>query len=267
MRNSQKDGTAIPPGDMLRSFEELKIGPGEKDATSAFMAPLVNYVSARSVTILSPERLEPGSGVYVRIGDRDLVATVKHNLEDDKGAPLKISDLELRPRAEKYGEALKVQRLGLSPTQDLAWLELDPASAKRPRLAFVTGDQIAFLDEDSDRQHCLLVGYPAELGGTPATAQHRPWVESTGLLTLSIAPGRRKGPRDYGTFAIEYPPHDNSPNDILPIPHGVSGGGVWLLPQLDKRQSGHRRWRDSSGLHAVGGRIVAKRWFCVLSPG
>jgi len=236
MRNNQQDRTAVPAGDMLRLFEELKIGAG-KNETTAFMALLVNYVSDRSVAILlrsSTERLELGSGVCVRIGDRDLVATVKHNLQDDKGAPLKISDLELRPRGEKYGEALKVQRLGLSPTQDLAWLELDPASAKRPRLAFVTGDQIAFLDEDSDRQHCLLVGYPAELAETPATAQHRPLVESTGLLTLSIAPGRRKGPRDYGTFAIEYLPHDNSLNGILPIPHGVSGGGTWLLPALDK---------------------------------
>jgi hypothetical protein len=80
MRNSQKELTAIAPGDMLRSFEELKIGAGEKDATSAFMAPLVNYVSDRSVAILSPERQEPGSGVCVRIGDRDLVATVKPNL-------------------------------------------------------------------------------------------------------------------------------------------------------------------------------------------
>ena len=223
---------------MLRLFDELKIGSGKKDALTAFIALLVNYVSDRSVAILlrsSPERLEMGSGVCVRIGERCLVATVKHNLQDDKGAPLKISDLELRPRGEKYGEALKVQRLGLSPTQDLAWLELDPASAEKPRLAFVTGDQIAFLDEDTDRQHCLLAGYPAELAETAPTPQHRPLVESTGLLTLSIAPGRRQGSREYGTFAIEYPPHDSSREEILPLPHGVSGGGVWLLPEPDKR--------------------------------
>jgi hypothetical protein len=146
----------------------------------------------RSVAILprsSPERLEPGSGVCVRIGERYLVATVKHNFQDDNAPPLKISDLELRPGGEKYGDALKIQRMGLSPTQDLAWLELDPASARRTPLAFVTGDQIAFLDEDADRQHCRFVGYPAQLAETPTTAQHRPLVESTALLTLSIAPG------------------------------------------------------------------------------
>ncbi len=238
MRNSDQGRIGIPPGDMLRLFEGLNIGAGKKDATTSFMAPLVNYVSDRSVALLlrsGPERLELGSGVCVRIADRYLVATVKHNLQDDQGAPLKPSDLEIRAQGEKYGEALKVLHMGLSPNLDLAWLELDPASSKRPWLAFVTGDQIAFLDEDTDRQLCLLVGYPAQLVETSATVQHRPLLESTGLLTLSIAPGRRTGPRDYGTFAIEYPPHDNSLNEVLPIPHGVSGGGIWLLPALDKR--------------------------------
>jgi hypothetical protein len=45
MRQEQSEQTAIPPGDLLRLFDELKIGGGKKDALTAFIAPLVNYVS------------------------------------------------------------------------------------------------------------------------------------------------------------------------------------------------------------------------------
>lgn len=246
----------IRPGDMLGLFEKLGINSRKRDAIMGSAALLTNYVSGRSVALLlrsSLGSLEVGSGVCVRIGNRYLVATVRHNLQDDKGKDLQISDLEVRPRGEKYGEPLKVQRMGLSPNLDLAWLELDPEASKRPHLAFVTTDHIAFLQEEDDHQPCFLVGYPAQMADKPSDAQQRPLLASAGVLTLSIAPKRRQSPGDYGTFAIEYPTHDRSLDDSLPLPHGVSGGGVWLFPGF----ADHLVWSPERA-RLVG---IAKSWW------
>lgn len=236
MPTDERQRLSIPPGDMLGLFEKLGIKSGRRDAFMGAATLFTNYVSNRSVALLlrsSPDHLEVGSGVCVRIANRYLAATVKHNLQDDRGKDLRISDIEVLPRGEKYGEPLKVQRIGLSPTLDLAWLEFDPEVAGRANLAFVTTEQIAFLREEDDKQPCFVAGYPAQSAGKPPTAKQRPSLELDGVLTLSIAPNRRQSPNEYGTFAIEYPPHDRSLDDDLPLPHGVSGGGAWLFPRFD----------------------------------
>jgi len=88
------------------------------------------------------------------------------------------------------------------------------------------------LRDADDLQPCFLQGYPAAAVERPAEAKGRLLLESAPLLTLSIAPTRRKGPPDPGTFAVEWPPHDGSLDKLLPGPHGVSGGGVWLFSKL-----------------------------------
>jgi hypothetical protein len=89
----------------------------------------------------SADRLEVGSGACVQIGGRYLVATVKHNIQDDDGKDLNLSDVEVRPRG-KNGEGLRVERAGRSPDLDLAWLELDPQSLPLPNLHFATASEI-----------------------------------------------------------------------------------------------------------------------------
>ena len=225
----------IPPGDMLGLFEKLGLKSGKSDAISGAAALFANYASNRSVALLlrpGSGSLQVGSGVCVRIANRYLAATVKHNIQDEKGKDLRISDLEVLARGEKHGEALKVQNMGLSPNLDLAWLEFGPEVSERSHLAFVTTDQIAFLREEDDNQPCFVAGYPAQTAQRPSNAQQRPTLELDGALTLSIAPNRRRSPSDYGTFAIEYPTHDTSLDNSLPLPHGVSGGSVWLFPRF-----------------------------------
>jgi hypothetical protein len=122
------------------------------------------------------------------------------------------------------------------PIRDVGWLELDPEATLPPRLRFIAPDQIGTQAEEIDRQPCLLQGYPAEQVELPAGADRRPYIESDGLFTLSIAPARRRAPRTAGIdIAVEYPPHDGSlENKGLPAPPGVSGGGIWLVPRFEE---------------------------------
>jgi hypothetical protein len=240
MRTDERERIAISPGDTLKLFEKLGIsGTGKDDAVKAAMVLSGSHVSDRSVALLIRERadqLEVGSGVCVCIAGRYLVATVKHNIQDDDGKDVPLSGVEVRSRGEKWGEALKVRRAGRSPDLDLAWLELNPESLPLPNLHFVAGDDIARLRDEDDLQPCLLQGYPAAIVERPAEAHGRPLLESGPLLTLSIASTRRKGPHDPGTFALEWPPHDGSLDKLLPGPHGVSGGGVWLFSKFQDHE-------------------------------
>jgi len=241
---------SIPPGDILGLLAKAEIN----NAAPAAAAMLTNYTSNRSVALLlrsSPASLEVGSGVCVRIDDRYFVATVKHNLQDDSGDDLQISDVEVRSRGEKYGEPLRVLRTGLSPDLDLAWLELDPEDSKRPHLAFVATDQTGFLREEHE-QPCFLLGYPAQMADKPPDAQQRPLLESAAVLTLSIAPARRRSPADNRTFTVEYPPHDGSLDDWAHELHGISGGGVWLFPRFED----HPVWSPEKA-RLVG---IARSW-------
>jgi len=82
---------------------------------------------------------------------------------------------------------------------------------------------------------CLLQGYPSQRVKLPTSTDQRPFIESDGLFTLSIAPARRRRPRLPGVdVAVEYPPHDRSIDDVLTPPPGVSGGGIWLVPRFDE---------------------------------
>jgi hypothetical protein len=236
MGTDERERISIAPGGTLELFEKLGIsGTGRDDAIKAAMALSGSHVSDRSVALLireSADRLDVGSGACVQIDGRYFVATVKHNIQDDDGNDLGLSNIEIRPRGEKWGEGLRVKGAGLSPDLDLAWLELDRQSLPLPNLHFARAKEIACLRDADDLQPCFLQGYPSAVVEGPAEAEGRPLLQSDPLLTLSIAPNRRKGPPEFGTFAVEWPPHDGSLNAILPKPHGVSGGGVWLFSKL-----------------------------------
>ncbi len=208
-----------------------------------------------------------GSGLCVRIGDRYLIATAKHNLQDDNCRDLQISDFEVRPRGKKYGEPLEVRSMGLAPNVDLAWLEVNPETSKRPHLAFVTVEEIASLREDKGQQACSLLGYSKEMAEKPSNAQERPLLESACVVTLSILPSGRQAPNDPNTFAIEWPPHDGSLNDSLPEPHGVSGGGVWLLPKHDDYLVWSSERARLVGIARAWWREERERWLCGSSVG
>lgn len=215
----------------MKLFETL----GIKYAGHAAAVALHDYVSNRSVALLLSSRSDEmyiGSGVCVRIADRYLIATAAHNLQD-----LELSNVSVIGRGERLGQPLQALRMGVSdfPDRDVAWLELDPNGPWPSRLHFVTSDQICSLHEENDRQPCFLQGYPAQRVEKPRNIDQRPFVESDGLLTLSLGPARRRSPRVAAIdIAVEYPPHDGSIDNIgLAPPPGVSGGGLWVFPRFD----------------------------------
>lgn len=235
----------------MKLFETL----GIKHAGHAASVALHDYVSNRSVALLlssRPDELYIASGVCVRIADRYLVATAAHNLQG-----LNLSNIAVIGRGERFGEPLPVLCMGLSDSsqRDVAWLEIDPNGPWPSRLHFVTCDQICSLQEESDRQPCFLQGYPAQRVDKPRNIEQRPFVESDGLLTLSLAPGRRRSRRVAGIdIAVEYPPHDGSIDNLgLAPPPGVSGGGLWLFPRFDE----HPVW-SAEKAKLVG---IARGWW------
>jgi hypothetical protein len=226
-----KDSTArIKPGNTLELFEKLEV----TDFPKAAGIMLSGYLADRSVAILQrPENnLYLGSGLCLRIADRYYAATAKHNLEHE-GRDLSLSEIEVKARGEKYGLPLKVRSVGKAPDRDVAWLELDPEAAKHPLLKFVSPDETASFDENKGQQACALLGYPAEIAEKPLNAQQPLLLESACMITLSIAREDRRRVADLDSFCIEWPPRDRSLDEMIPMPQGVSGCGVWLLPRHD----------------------------------
>jgi hypothetical protein len=231
MSSSESAPVRISPGDTLKLFEMFGVTEFSRGAPMM----LSSYLSNRSVALLLRPQggLYVGSGLCVRIGNRYLVATAKHNLRHE-GRELPISDLEVRARGEQYGPPLQVRSVGLASNLDLAWLDLDADVVKHPHLEFVTLGESASIIEDKGQQACALLGYPAETAEKPSHLQQPFLLESACVVTLSIPPPERHSQSEPSSFCIEWPPRDLSLDGILPAPNGVSGGGVWLLPRHDE---------------------------------
>src|ERR1700691_1772795 len=103
---------------------------------------------------------------------------------------LQISNIEVRSRGEKFSEPITVCRVGLSPSADLTWLEVNRKASIRPHLAFATLDELASLLED-EQHACFLLRYPAAMAEKPEILRHRPLLESTCVGTFSIVPANR----------------------------------------------------------------------------
>jgi hypothetical protein len=202
---------------------------------------LHNWLSERSVALLlreQPDQLEIGSGVCIQVGERYLVSTVAHNIEN-----LDTSKIEVVPVGARAATAIAIRRFGSrssvgSSTVDVGWIELEPEDCQRSRAQFISLEHIHPLDHEEGRRACILQGYPAATVDVSAQYSERPLVESDGLLTLSIPPAARRGRHRPGfDIAVEYPPHDKSLDESrLPPPPGLSGGGLWLVPTFEERQ-------------------------------
>ena len=94
-RELENTPVRIRAGNTLELFDKFEV----KEFSNGAPMMLSGYLSNRSVALLlRPEGgLYVGSGVCLRIGDRYLVATAKHNLRHE-GQDLAVSDLEVRAR-------------------------------------------------------------------------------------------------------------------------------------------------------------------------
>jgi hypothetical protein len=120
---------------------------------------------------------------------------------------------------------------GLAPNLDSAWLELDPETLEHPHFALVAVDEIASFRKDKGEQACFVLGYPAGMAEKPSTVQQRPLLESACMGTFNRLVASARSARSEH-FRHRMASSDGSLNDS-PEPHGLSGGGVWLLPRHD----------------------------------
>jgi hypothetical protein len=168
-------------------------------------------------------RVEIGSSTLVRVGQRFLLATAGHAVDD-------AADREIRlvPSGLTAGDPLPFVRRSLRRRgdADVAWIELSAETVAARGLGFVT---LASLGPDGgpEDERCYLVqGYPAEraLGGNGGAFDLR----AMGFVTVAAAARP-------GDVAVLYPPPAPLaavPPAPVPHPYGISGGGIWTCPRL-----------------------------------
>lgn len=184
-----------------------------------------DYTTDRSVAILqgsSGHNPSCGSATCVELNDRWFLATAAHNLDhitDD-------ADIHLVPRAERGHPGLPFLRRSHPRSakydRDVAWIELDPPTARRGGLLAVPQDQLRPV---MDNGAFFIQGYPSGEVEQNAGGGFDPLSLCVLVMSLDAAPS--------GDLALEYPP--SSPADVgleLIHPRGFSGGGVWTFKGL-----------------------------------
>lgn len=196
------------------------------------------YVSARSVAIVVRDKdgnAATGSSTCISIAGRLLLATAGHVIED-----LEDSRITLIPSGRWSGRSpLRWFDRSCSPGRrapgtDVAWIELDSASAHACNLRFLTLSDL-LPGQEYDRERSFMVqGHPHEAA---IIGEEFADVESNAAMTLM--PSLHELPRDLRAheLAFEWPPRDEAEQPMRGVldPSGVSGGGVWYLPRHDEQ--------------------------------
>lgn len=184
-----------------------------------------DYTSDRSVAVLqglSGPTPSCGSATCVDLNGRWFLATAAHNINDISND----ADIRLVPRAERGHPGLPFLRRSHPRSSayelDVAWIEVDPLTARRGGLLAVPRDQLRPV---TDNGAFFIQGYPSGEVEQSASGGFDPLSLCVLVVSLQAAPS--------GDIALEYPP--NSPVDVgleLIHPRGFSGGGVWTFTGL-----------------------------------
>lgn len=176
-----------------------------------------------------------GSGVCVQISDRLFIATAAHNFQDvPSGGTFKLLSPNILPPTPLQVKDRNYSSYGQEGTLDTAWLEVDEQQARKENLTGITLDTIEpYHVMDKENATYASVGF----------APH--------FLVLATNPNSNSDP-----IVIQYtkPAKDADPNDDelllhlaeqavkdgvnvpMPFPGGISGGGIWSVPHLDKTE-------------------------------
>lgn len=209
MKSKDKRRARLPPeGDIA--------GPRMKD-----------YTSDRSVAIIQrPSSPDPqcGSATCVALGDRWFLVTAAHNIDylpDDR-------EILLLPRGERSHPGIPfLARSHPRPVPypfDVAWIELDPAVARRSGLLAVPLSQLSPVHQ-IPRPH-FIQGYPSREVTPRGSGSFDPLSMCVGVTSVQPIDSN-------AAIGLEYPPND--PEDAgleLVHPEGFSGGGVWTFHGL-----------------------------------
>lgn len=165
-------------------------------------------------------RVEIGSSTLVRLGDRFLLATAAHNVDDVPDGELRIVPSGLSAHSSLPFLRRSRQRRG--DPADVAWIELAAETVANRGLGFVDLAGIGGRLDVGER--CFLVqGYPAQRVLLPP----RDGIPVRAMAFVTTATGSRDG-----DVVVHYPPPGGTAagGDDAPYPHGISGGGIWSWP-------------------------------------
>lgn len=184
--------------------------------------------------VMSPEQIDVGSATCIEIAGRLFIATAAHNFLGIKDAdnvtlfsangsstaPLTVIQANYRQDLPD-GEA------------DIAWLEIDPISASDSGLTGVAlGSVTPYPTLDTVGAY-IVSGFPAGLRREEQrNANNRNFIVPIALYITHPAPQEDLA---NGDIALSYARTAIGPTGIgeMAQPHGMSGGGMWLIPPPD----------------------------------
>ncbi|HEV8631253.1 MAG TPA: hypothetical protein VGV61_13125 [Thermoanaerobaculia bacterium] len=199
-------------------------------AIAELLGPLCSAVLLLRVS----GKVEIGSSTLVRVGERFLLATAAHTVDDARDEEIRLVPCGRSPAAPLPFLRRSVRRR--SDPDDVAWVELAAETVANRGLGFVELACVGGNGGGGDELCYLVQGYPAER--VLAVGWNGASLQAMGFVTLA-ARGRA------GDLAVLYPPPESG-EWPPPHPYGISGGGIWRLARSDVTP-----WRRGTRLVAI----------------
>jgi hypothetical protein len=183
---------------------------------SAAVESYAKWHSAALVLFFAENHVEVGSATCVQFGDRFLLATAAHNIAELDSedirivAPLSTSEAWL-PIASRNWR--------LEDLLDVGWLEITETVALSSGLSFIDAEMLAPFEEPTPESLYLAQGIPAELSSASGRTIS---LTSLAYMTIPVEPGSTA---PHLEIVLDY----SGSESPLPIPEGMSGGGIWSI--------------------------------------
>lgn len=178
--------------------------------------------------VLSPRETFAGSAICVAIENRIFIATAAHNFRGlDSGGSFTLfsanrsSDTPLAIIGANYRQNLP------DGLPDIAWLEIDPASAAQSELIGVSLESIVTHPTLDPSSLYMVTGFPTDLRREEnRTTNHTNFVVPLVLYVTHALPQQDLA---IGDVVLSYQREGLGPDGfgIIAEPHGMSGGGIW----------------------------------------
>jgi hypothetical protein len=196
------------------------------------------YLRNRSLSLCfeyGRDDIEAGPGVCVEIAGRLFVATAAHNFA--RLAPGVVWSAFGANRSSKHPlNVLQANhRVGIGNNEpDVAWLEIDPQSAKDSDLVAVPLQDVLLYPTLYPGEVYFATGFPVSLKQVSEAEGHREITLPFGIYgttAVDDAVASNAG----ALIVLEYPKQgiDINGNQVEVEPHGVSGGGIWYCPKQE----------------------------------
>jgi hypothetical protein len=173
--------------------------------------------SAALVLFFAENHVDVGSATCVRLGDRFLLATAGHNIYDQ----LRDEDIRIIAPLSTSEEQLPIiaRHWLIDGHQDVGWLEISGAVAEHSGLTFLDAHMLAPFEEPSSESLYLAQGVPAQYSCVSGRTIS---LTSLGYMTI---PAVRSDIDPDVELVLDY----SEAESPLPIPKGMSGGGIWSI--------------------------------------